>query len=267
MARCIEDTTNKTTANSDKTTIFKYRTHRLAVARSRQFLKRDLVHPTIKIMLLHNRQLLHCSTQRATTAIQCQIWPSTLGPRRCCRNDKGPLFSVLLRDNTNAFGGDAVSRPADGSTVSAKASLGETASFNGSCPGSCRREAGEYDHGASRRLDHGDVDWGPWYRLSCCCRVAKWVGEGAGSYASCAYDCEYCVCVAPSGLGHAKVFPCCWEIWACKWRCAEAGSMFLHVRFAAVWLLDTTLFHRLGWLANGSLSACSNDPLCDGFSN
>jgi acyl carrier protein len=43
--------------------------------------------------------------------------------------NKGPLFSVLLRDNANAFGGDAVSRPADGSTVSAKASLGETASF------------------------------------------------------------------------------------------------------------------------------------------
>jgi hypothetical protein len=43
--------------------------------------------------------------------------------------NKGPLFSVLLRDNANAFGGDAVSRPADGSTVSAKASLGKLASM------------------------------------------------------------------------------------------------------------------------------------------
>ena len=43
--------------------------------------------------------------------------------------DKGPLFSVLLRDNANASGGDAVSHPADGSIVSAKASLGEAASF------------------------------------------------------------------------------------------------------------------------------------------
>jgi NADPH:quinone reductase-like Zn-dependent oxidoreductase/acyl transferase domain-containing protein/NAD(P)-dependent dehydrogenase (short-subunit alcohol dehydrogenase family)/acyl carrier protein len=41
--------------------------------------------------------------------------------------DKGPLFSVLLRDNANAFGDDVV-RPSDGSTVSIKASLSETTS-------------------------------------------------------------------------------------------------------------------------------------------
>jgi len=41
--------------------------------------------------------------------------------------DKGPLFSVLLRDNANAFGDDIV-RHSEGSTVSIKASLSETTS-------------------------------------------------------------------------------------------------------------------------------------------
>jgi len=183
--------------------------------------------------------------------------------------NKGPLFSVLLRDNANAFGGDAVSRPADGSTVLAKASIGETASFEeatevveAAVVGKLASMITVPPEDLTMETSIGDLGIDSLVAVE----LRNWLAKELEATLPVLAIVSTASASLPVDLVMPKSSLVVREIWACKWRCAEAGSMFLQVRFAAVWLLDTTLFHRLGWLANGSLSACSNDPLCDGFS-
>ena len=186
--------------------------------------------------------------------------------------DKGPLLGVLLRDNANASGGDAVSRPADGSIVSAKASLGEAASFEETTKvvetavvGKLANMKSVPPEDVTMETSVGNPGIDSLVAVELRSSMAKELEATTPVLAivrTASVSLLVDLVMSKSSLAVGK-----YGIANGPWRCAEVGSKFLHVKFAAVWLLDSALFHRLGWLANGNLSAYSNDPLCDGFSS